>query len=131
MTLQPVEIKLLSALSPTARTTTVWIAGLVFDGRDDSQTHSRLGTILVGHANVGDPGFGVWQHRESQWRTRAPRHTHQQAGNFVRLAGRKDPDSVSKGILNEVYHPTIDRPQSHDLQYLISYGETLSATSTI
>jgi hypothetical protein len=37
-------------LSPTARTTSVWIAKLVFDGRDDSQPHSRLGTILVSHA---------------------------------------------------------------------------------
>jgi glucoamylase len=39
--------------------------------------------------------------------------------------------TVSKGILNEVYYPTIDRPQSHDLQYLISDGETFSATNAI
>jgi glucoamylase len=32
--------------------------------------------------------------------------------------------TVSKGILNEVYYPTIDRPQIRDLQYLISDGET-------
>lgn len=31
---------------------------------------------------------------------------------------------VSKGILNEVYYPTIDRPQIRDLQYLIADGET-------
>ena len=32
--------------------------------------------------------------------------------------------TVSKGILNEVYYPTIDHPQIRDLQYLISDGET-------
>jgi glucoamylase len=32
--------------------------------------------------------------------------------------------TVSKGIVNEVYYPTIDRPQIRDLQYLISDGET-------
>jgi hypothetical protein len=30
--------------------------------------------------------------------------------------------TVSKGILNEVYYPTIDRPQIRDLQYLITDG---------
>lgn len=32
--------------------------------------------------------------------------------------------TVSKGILNEVYYPTIDQPQTRDLQYLITDGET-------
>jgi glucoamylase len=32
--------------------------------------------------------------------------------------------TVSKGILNEVYYPTVDRPQVRDLQYLITDGET-------
>ncbi len=32
--------------------------------------------------------------------------------------------TVSKGILNEVYYPTIDRPAIRDLQYLITDGET-------
>jgi len=32
--------------------------------------------------------------------------------------------TVSKGILNEVYYPTIDRPQIRDLLYLIGGGET-------
>lgn len=32
--------------------------------------------------------------------------------------------TVSLGILNEVYYPTIDRPQIRDLQYLITDGET-------
>ena len=37
--------------------------------------------------------------------------------------------TVSKGILNEVFYPTIDRPQIRDLQYLISDGEPSSATN--
>lgn len=32
--------------------------------------------------------------------------------------------TISKGILNEIYYPTIDRPQVRDLQYLITDGET-------
>src|SRR5450432_3157706 len=32
--------------------------------------------------------------------------------------------TVSHGILNEVYFPTIDRPQIRDMEFLISDGET-------
>ena len=32
--------------------------------------------------------------------------------------------TASKGILNEIYYPTIDRPQIRDLQCLISDGDT-------
>ena len=32
--------------------------------------------------------------------------------------------TVSKGILNEIYYPTIDQPQIRDLQYLVTDGET-------
>lgn len=32
--------------------------------------------------------------------------------------------TLSAGILNEVYYPTIDKPQIRDLQYLITDGET-------
>jgi glucoamylase len=32
--------------------------------------------------------------------------------------------TVSGGILNEIYYPTIDRPQVRDLQYLVTDGET-------
>src|SRR5438128_12671639 len=32
--------------------------------------------------------------------------------------------TVSLGILNEVYYPTIDRPQIRDLQYLVTDGES-------
>ncbi len=33
--------------------------------------------------------------------------------------------TLSRGIINEVYYPTIDRPQVRDLQYLITDGQTL------
>lgn len=32
--------------------------------------------------------------------------------------------TISHGILNEVYFPTIDRPQTRDLQFLVSDGQT-------
>ncbi len=32
--------------------------------------------------------------------------------------------TTSHGILNEIYHPTIDRPQTRDMGFLISDGET-------
>ena len=32
--------------------------------------------------------------------------------------------TISHGILNEIYYPTIDRPQVRDLGFLISDGET-------
>ena len=32
--------------------------------------------------------------------------------------------TVSHGILNEIYYPTIDRPQIRDMQFLITDGET-------
>lgn len=32
--------------------------------------------------------------------------------------------TVSRGILNEVYYPTIDRPQIRDLQFLVTDGQT-------
>jgi len=32
--------------------------------------------------------------------------------------------TASAGVLNEAYHPTIDRPQIRDLQYLVTDGET-------
>ena len=36
--------------------------------------------------------------------------------------------TISHGILNEVYYPTIDRPQIRDLQFLVSDGETFFHT---
>jgi hypothetical protein len=32
--------------------------------------------------------------------------------------------TISHGILNEIYYPTIDRPQVRDLQFLITDGQT-------
>ncbi|HMQ52389.1 MAG TPA: glycoside hydrolase family 15 protein [Anaerolineae bacterium] len=32
--------------------------------------------------------------------------------------------TVSRGLLNEIYYPTIDHPQTRDLQYLVTDGET-------
>ncbi|MGZ6187085.1 MAG: glycoside hydrolase family 15 protein, partial [Candidatus Binataceae bacterium] len=32
--------------------------------------------------------------------------------------------TASGGVLNEIYYPTIDRPQIRDLQYLVTDGET-------
>ncbi len=32
--------------------------------------------------------------------------------------------TASRGVLNEIYYPTIDRPQIRDLQYLVTDGET-------
>ncbi len=32
--------------------------------------------------------------------------------------------TCSHGILNEIYHPTIDRPQVRDMEFLVTDGET-------
>ena len=32
--------------------------------------------------------------------------------------------TISHGILNEIYYPTIDRPQTRDMDFLITDGET-------
>ncbi len=32
--------------------------------------------------------------------------------------------TLSHGILNEIYYPTIDRPQTRDLQFLVTDGQT-------
>ncbi len=32
--------------------------------------------------------------------------------------------TISHGILNEIYYPTIDRPQTRDMELLFSDGET-------
>jgi glucoamylase len=34
--------------------------------------------------------------------------------------------TVSHGILNEIYHPTIDRPQTRDMGLIVTDGETSS-----
>src|SRR5580698_4625761 len=32
--------------------------------------------------------------------------------------------TISHGILNEIYYPTIDRPQTRDMEFLVTDGET-------
>ena len=32
--------------------------------------------------------------------------------------------TISHGILNEIYYPTIDRPQTRDMEFLLTDGET-------
>src|ERR1700723_358518 len=32
--------------------------------------------------------------------------------------------TASHGVLNEIYHPTIDRPQIRDMEFLVTDGET-------
>ena len=33
--------------------------------------------------------------------------------------------TISRGILNEIYHPTVDRPQTRDLQFLFADGKSI------
>ena len=32
--------------------------------------------------------------------------------------------TISHGILNEIYYPTIDRPQTRDMEFLLTDGQT-------
>ena len=32
--------------------------------------------------------------------------------------------TISRGVLNEIYYPTVDRPQIRDLQFLLTDGAT-------
>jgi glucoamylase len=65
------------------------------------------------HPASGGPGI------EPRW-TRSDKHGVGTAYSAVSRVWF----TVSKGILNEVYYPTIDRPQIRDLQYLVSDGAT-------
>ena len=69
--------------------------------------------VLRGHPASGGPGI------EPRW-TRSDKHGVGTAYSAVSRVWF----TVSKGILNEVYYPTIDRPQIRDLQYLVSDGTT-------
>ena len=72
-----------------------------------------MAIVLQGHPASGGPGI-------------APRWTRSDkdgVGTAYSALSRVW-FTVSKGILNEVYYPTIDRPQIRDLQYLVSDGET-------
>ncbi len=39
--------------------------------------------------------------------------------------------TMSRGVLNEVYYPTVDRPQIRDLQYLITDGRSFNTPRDI
>ena len=70
-------------------------------------------TIRDGHRAFGGPGL------EPRW-TRSDKDgvgTAYSASSRVWF-------TLSNGILNEIYYPTIDRPQIRDLQYLVTDGET-------
>ena len=69
--------------------------------------------LLSDHPATGGPGI------EPRW-TRSDKHG---VGTAYAALSRVW-FTVSKGILNEVYYPTIDRPQIRDLQYLVTDGET-------
>ena len=74
---------------------------------------TRMATVLAARRAFGGPGI-------------APRWT-QGAKDAIGTAysgGSTVWFSVSAGILNEVYYPTVDRPQIRDLQYLITDGES-------
>jgi len=72
-----------------------------------------MAVLLQKHPARGGPGI------EPRW-TRSDKHG---VGTAYAALSRVW-FTVSKGILNEVYYPTIDRPQIRDLQYLITDGET-------
>ncbi|MGA2065178.1 MAG: glycoside hydrolase family 15 protein [Thermoguttaceae bacterium] len=72
-----------------------------------------MAVLLSERPATGEPGI------EPRW-TRSDKHgvgTAYSASSRVWF-------TISKGILNEVYYPTIDRPQIRDLQYLITDGAT-------
>ena len=70
-------------------------------------------TVLHNHPATGGPGI------EPRW-TRSDKDGVGTAYSALSRVWF----TVSKGILNEVYYPTIDRPQVRDLQYLVTDGET-------
>ena len=72
-----------------------------------------MATLLKEHPATGGPGI------EPRW-TRSDKDGVGTAYSALSRVWF----TVSKGILNEVYYPTVDRPQIRDLQYLITDGET-------
>jgi len=72
-----------------------------------------MAALLQGHPAAGGPGV------DPRW-TRSDKDGVGTAYSALSRVWF----TVSKGILNEVYYPTIDRPQIRDLQYLITDGET-------
>jgi glucoamylase len=72
-----------------------------------------LQTLLQGTRAFGHPGIApAWTHS-----------TKEGVGTAYNTASRVW-FTLSHGILNEVYYPTVDAPQIRDLQYLITDGES-------
>jgi glucoamylase len=72
-----------------------------------------LQTLLQGTRAFGHPGIApAWTHS-----------TKEGVGTAYNTASRVW-FTLSHGILNEVYYPTVDSPQIRDLQYLITDGES-------
>lgn len=67
-----------------------------------------MATLLKNHPASGGPGI------EPRW-TRSDKDGVGTAYSDLSRVWF----TVSKGILNEIYFPTVDRPQIRDLQYLI------------
>src|SRR5205807_7295797 len=78
-----------------------------------SEGKARMAIVRTTRRAFGAPGI-------------APRWTEsaKDAIGTAYSAGSSVWFTVSAGILNEVYYPTVDRPQIRDLQYLITDGKT-------
>ncbi len=64
------------------------------------------------------PAFG-WPGVEPRWTS-----SKKDAVGMAYSASSRIWYTVSHGILNEIYYPTIDRPQTRDMEFLLTDGET-------
>jgi len=72
-----------------------------------------LQNLLQGRAAFGAPGNPpAWTHS-----------TKEGVGTAYHTASRVW-YTASHGILNEIYYPRVDMPQTRDLQYLVTDGES-------
>src|SRR5260370_16146245 len=65
-----------------------------------------------------DPAFGALR-REPRWTS-----SRKDAVSTAYAASSRVWFTISHGTLNEIYYPTIDRPQTRDMELLFSDGET-------
>lgn len=72
-----------------------------------------MATLLKKHPAIGGPGI------EPRWARSDKDGVGTAYSDLSRVWF-----TVFKGILNEIYYPTVDRPQIRDLQYLITDGAT-------
>jgi glucoamylase len=64
------------------------------------------------------PAFG-WPGAEPRWTS-----SRKDAVGMAYSASSRIWYTISHGILNEIYYPTIDRPQTRDMEFLLTDGET-------